>query len=590
METEALATWRDPGTMPPDPAPVLPSGGEGFDRTAAQLRGVLRLARLLSTLEDEQTLLQLVASTARSALGYSACVIALRGDDGNFHNRASAGLQADDRAVRTLVVSGPAFEALTHASIALGGVHWVPPGHAVRDREDVKSAIMTTGVSVPSRTWQPGSLLFAPLVGSDGQAIGFINPDDPLSGELPALEQALMLETLAELTVVGLEIVRARATERAARAVAEAQRTQLEALMAASARVRGDMALDEVLHGIARAMTSAGGFRRAAIYLLVEADTLEVMATVGLDPPEDEELRANPVTLAEFAPVMQPEMLLSRSYFFDHRRFSIPAELDAKLNTPAPDPDWEEGDWHAEDMLTVPLVAISGEVLGLISLDEPKNGLVPDRAHVQALEFFADQCSTAVQHAREFEVVRAEAQTDALTGLPNRRALESAIRRAIERLRDRGEPATLLFIDIDHFKPVNDTYGHAQGDVLLQWIGGVLSDRLRKHDLLARYGGEEFVALLGDTDVEEGRVLAESLRERIAALDSAKFSGDLPVRISIGVAGLSRLLTPDEVLAAADAAMYEAKRRGRNRVCVADESHPPAPSGTPIPLTERLDA
>jgi len=586
-----LALGRDPGTVLPDREASLLSGGEGFDRTAAQLRGVLRLARSLATLEDEQTLLQMVASTARSALGYSVCVIALRGDDGNFHNRASSGLQVNDRTVRTLVVSGPAFEALTHASIALGGVHWVPPGHAVRDREDVKSAILATGVSVPSRTWQPGSLLFAPLVGSDGKAIGFINPDDPLSGELPALDQALMLETLAELTVVGLEIVRARATERAARAVAEAQRTQLEVLMRASARVRGDIALDEVLQSIARAMTNAGGFRRAAIYLLVEGETLEVRATVGLDVEEDEALRSNPVTLAEFAPAMQPEMLMSRSYFFDHRRFSIPAELDAKLNTPAPDPDWEEGDWHAEDMLTVPLVAISGEVLGLISLDEPNNGLVPDRAHVQALEFFAEQCSTAVQHAREFEVVRAEAQTDALTGLANRRALEGAIRRAMDRFRDRGEPATVLFIDIDHFKPVNDTYGHAQGDVLLQWIGGVLSDRLRKNDLLARYGGEEFVALLGDTDVEEGRVLAESLRERIAALDSAKFSGNLPVRISIGVAGLPRgLLSPDEVLAAADAAMYEAKRRGRNRVCVADEAHPPAVGVPPIPLTGGQDS
>jgi diguanylate cyclase (GGDEF)-like protein len=545
--------------------------GEGFDRTAAQLRGVLKLARSLSTLEDEKTLVQMVVATARSALGYSACVVALRGDDGNFHNRASAGVQVeDDRALRTLVVSSSAFEALTNASITLGGAHWVPPGHAVRDRDDVRASVMSTGVSVPSRTWQPGSLLFAPLVGSDGHAIGFINPDDPLSGELPALEQALMLETLAELTVVGLEIVRARATERAARAIAEAQRGQLEALMAASSRVRGDMALDEVLQGIARAMSNAGGFVRAAIYLLVGGDTLEVRATVGLSPREDAELRLNAVTLAEFAPAMQPEMLMSRSYLFDHRRFSIPAELDAKLNTPAPDPDWKEGEWHVEDMLTVPLVALSGELLGLISLDEPKSGLVPDRAHVQALEFFADQCATAVEHARAFEVVRAEAQTDPLTGLANRRAFVTSVNRALERLRQRNEPATVLFIDIDHFKPVNDTYGHSQGDLVLQWIGSALSDRLRKHDVLARYGGEEFVALLADTDLDEGMAIAEELRERVELLDSTKLTGDLPMRISIGVAALSKeSVTADEVLSASDAAMYEAKRHGRNQVWVA---------------------
>lgn len=516
-------------------------------------------------------LLQMVVNTARSALGYSACVVALRGDDGNFHHRASAGVHVeDDQAFRTVVVSAAAFEALSHASITLGGVHWVPPGHAVREREDVRAAVVVTRVSVPSRSWQPGSLLFAPLIDSDGNAIGFINPDDPLSGELPAPEQALMLETLAELTVVGLEIVRARSTERAARAIAEAQRGQLEALMTASARVRGDMGLDQVLQGIAGAMSNAGGFRRAAIYLLVGGDSLEVRATVGLSASEDAELRSHVVSLAEFAPAMRSDMLISRSYLLDHRRFSIPAELNAKLNTPEPNPEWKEGEWHAEDMLTVPLVAPSGELMGLISLDEPRNGLLPDRAHVQALEFFADQCATAVGNAREFEAVRAEAQTDPLTGLANRRALVSAVTRAMERQRHRQEPSTVLFIDIDHFKPVNDTYGHSQGDLVLQWIGSALSDRLRKHDMLARYGGEEFVALLGDTELDEGVAIAEALRERIASLDSTKLTGDLPIRISIGVAALSRdSVLADEVLAASDAAMYEAKRHGRNQVWVA---------------------
>jgi diguanylate cyclase (GGDEF)-like protein len=254
----------------------------------------------------------------------------------------------------------------------------------------------------------------------------------------------------------------------------------------------------------------------------------------------------------------------------------MPAELDAKLITPAPDPDWKEGDWHAEDMLTVPLVAMSGELLGLISLDEPKSGLVPDRAHVQALEFFADQCATAVEHAREFEAVRAEAQTDPLTGLANRRALVSSVGRALERLRQRNEPATVLFIDIDHFKPVNDTYGHSQGDLVLQWIGSALSDRLRKHDVLARYGGEEFVALLADTDRDEGVAIAEELRGRIELMDSTKLTGELPMRISIGVAALSKdSVTADEVLAASDAAMYEAKRHGRNQVWVAPQAEKP---------------
>jgi diguanylate cyclase (GGDEF)-like protein len=547
------------------------AGFAAFDRTAAQLRGVLRLAREITQVEDEFSLIQMVVEIARSALGYSACVVALRGDDGSFHNRGSAGVMVEDpRAFRNLVVSGSAFEALSHAAVRLGGVYWVPPGHAVREREDVRAGVVSTGVSVPSRTWKPGSLLFAPLIGSDGEAIGFINPDDPLSGELPELSQALLLETLAELTVAGLEIVRARATERAARAVAEAQRGQLEALITASTRVRGDMALDQVLQGIARAMSTAGGFRRVAIYLLDTGDGLEVRATVGLSQEDDILLRATPMTMSEFAPAMQKEMLVSRSYFCDHTRFSIPAALEAKLNTLAPDPSWREGHWHTDDMLTVPLVTLSGQVLGLISLDDPHDGLIPDRAHIQALEFFADQCATAVQHAREFEAIRAEAQTDALTGLANRRALVTAVASAMERQVQRGEPATLLYIDIDHFKSVNDTYGHAQGDQLLRWIGTALRERLRKNDFLARYGGEEFVALLPDTGLEASVALAEALRTKIEDLDSSKFSGDIPVRVSIGVAALDRRFTTvEQVLSEADSAMYEAKRRGRNVVWVA---------------------
>jgi diguanylate cyclase (GGDEF)-like protein len=140
----------------------------------------------------------------------------------------------------------------------------------------------------------------------------------------------------------------------------------------------------------------------------------------------------------------------------------------------------------------------------------------------------------------------------------------------MDRLHTRDEPATVLFIDIDHFKPVNDTYGHSQGDLVLQWIGNALSERLRKNDVLARYGGEEFVALLADTDLEKGFAIADALRERVASLDSTELTGDLPIRVSIGVAALPQdSISPDDVLTLSDAAMYEAKRRGRNQVWVA---------------------
>jgi diguanylate cyclase (GGDEF)-like protein len=529
---------------------------------------VLALARGLISIVDESELLDLVCLTARERLGYSACVVGLRSDDGSFRFVASSGLSPEvEVALHERTVAASAFVALQHAAMQSGSVYLVPAGHPVRERDDVRASLIETEVSVPSRSWKRGTVLFVPLIGTDGRPIGFLNPDDPLSGEVPSSEQVMLLEALAELTVVGLEFLRAHAVERSTMAVVEAQRRQLEALMMASAQVRGGLMLDDVLREIAVAMTSAGGFNRAAIYLLRHDDILECRATVGLTPAEDTDLRSSPIALKEFAGAMLPQMQISRSYLFDHRRFDLPAELDAKLNVPTVDREWKEGEWHPEDMLTVPLVEKTGKLIGIISLDESSDGMLPDRAHIEALEFFADQCVTAVVNARRFEAVQAEAQTDPLTGLANRRALEDVIELSLGRYQHFGEPATLLFIDIDHFKDVNDSFGHATGDLVLQRVGSALRERLRRGDLLARYGGEEFVALLPDATLESGALLAESLRARIEAVDLSDICGDIPIRVSIGVATLGPgRMDSESLLAVADAAMYRAKNEGRNRV------------------------
>ncbi len=503
-------------------------------------------------------------------MGFAAAAVALRSDDGGFRLSVTEGVTgAVEAAARPKALSAEGFDALLTAASRQGRLCLVESGDPVLEKEMVADGLVDTFLASPPGTFKPGSFLFVPLVGTDGNICGLLNLDAPISGDLPTSEQAVLLEALADLTVVGLEFLRARALERSAAAVVEAQRRQLEAFLMASAEVRGGLMLDDVLHEVALAMTSAGGFDRAAVYLLDDGQ-LQCRATVGLSPEEDDELRGAPITLEEFAPAMQPAMKVSRSYLFDHSRFEMPEDLEAKLNVPAVQREWSVGQWHPEDMLTVPLVEKSGELLGIISLDEPSNGLLPDRAHIETLEYFADQCAAAVTQARLYEAAHTEAQTDPLTGLANRRALEEVVEVSLARYEHFAEPAALLFVDIDHFKTVNDTFGHAIGDQVLQRVGEALRERLRRGDLVVRYGGEEFVALLPDTGLEAGAALAESLRERIESVDLSDLCGAIPVRVSIGVAAVGPgCLDTTSLLAAADAAMYAAKKRGRNQVALA---------------------
>ncbi len=157
---------------------------------------------------------------------------------------------------------------------------------------------------------------------------------------------------------------------------------------------------------------------------------------------------------------------------------------------------------------------------------------------------------------------------DPLTGVHNRRALNERLTEELARSRRFGHPLALLMLDVDHFKAINDRYGHQTGDQVLTVIGRCLREHVRRIDFVARYGGEEFVILLPETDREGARRFAERLRQAVAALE---LGGELASpTVSIGVAVSREADTPDSLLQRADAALYAAKRAGRNRVMVAD--------------------
>ena len=171
-----------------------------------------------------------------------------------------------------------------------------------------------------------------------------------------------------------------------------------------------------------------------------------------------------------------------------------------------------------------------------------------------------------------FQLSMELAITDSLTGLHNRRYMESHLGTLVDEAAARGKPLSLLIMDIDYFKSINDSFGHDAGDDVLREFATRVRKSIRGIDLACRYGGEEFVVVMPETDMAVAAVVAERIRRRIAceSFPIQKGSGTIDVTISIGIAGLAAAADSAEtILKRADQALYRAKRDGRNRV-VAD--------------------
>ncbi len=215
--------------------------------------------------------------------------------------------------------------------------------------------------------------------------------------------------------------------------------------------------------------------------------------------------------------------------------------------------------------MCIPLVSF-GQTLGILALDSELRDAFRD-GDLQSLESVADICATAIQNAHYVERVKQLAYLDGLTGIFNRRFFELRIMEEIERARRYGTGMAVIMADIDQFKRLNDEFGHVLGDEVLRQVSSLFHQQLRKIDVVCRYGGEEFGILLTQTNSQHAMHIAEKLRKMVA---SWQFPGvPRPVTISAGAAAFPEHGTSrDELVKAADAALYAAKQAGRNQVCL----------------------
>ena len=220
--------------------------------------------------------------------------------------------------------------------------------------------------------------------------------------------------------------------------------------------------------------------------------------------------------------------------------------------------------------LTLPL-ALEGEILGCISINSDQ----PNAFDAQDLQFFSVigyQMTATIEHLQRLSSVKNLAIYDTLTGLYNRRYFEERFGTEVQQAFVNKTSLSLILIDIDHFKKVNDTFGHPEGDKILRGVASLLKISVRKKDTVARYGGEEFILILPEASLEAASMIAERIGRLVESTSFDVGNAHINATISLGISSFPshRARSKEELVKMADLALYHAKGEGRNRVSLYD--------------------
>jgi diguanylate cyclase (GGDEF)-like protein len=234
------------------------------------------------------------------------------------------------------------------------------------------------------------------------------------------------------------------------------------------------------------------------------------------------------------------------------------------------DHEFYSGDQYKKEgsIIGIPLM-INQNVVGVMNLSRTVDGKFTP-SELRLLGLLADQAAVAISNASLHQIVSRQAYSDTVTGLPNRRALDERLEREVLAARRDGYPFSVVMMDLDGFKEVNDTYGHTIGDQVLRAIFNYLATGVRSTDFLARYGGDELTLILVHTDLPAARLVTEKILERIKLFSFPMLNGH---NIEIGVTGGIAMypihaLSSADLLRAADEALYRAKRHERGSFLV----------------------
>lgn len=489
-----------------------------------------------------------IAGIVGEAFGFAAAVVNLyRPAWDDLQVVAAYGSAEASEVLLWSTASRESWVELLDDRFASHGTYFVPHGQA---SETTEGAVFVPDLprSSDPAAWHPEDLLLVPMYDSSGGLLAVLSVDEPVSGRRPSPSDSEALALAARF--VGVAIEESANADRAARYLRASNE-----LLKVSAKLNTGGSIDEVLVGVCGGIANALDFAKVAAFIREEDGWLRPRSSIGWDAEGGVPLRE--FEPSAVAPLLQPAFMREGCVLVDGATAnrvapaSMPRVYTSKYNGTSP---------HAwkDHWLLVPLFHGEGDLTGVVWVDEPLDRLLPSRPRLQALRLFADQARTAIDAAGRLERMQQMAETDALTGLMNRRALRLAF---AERC---SGPAALLLIDLDHFKRINDQFGHAAGDEALVAFAELLSGVARPSDVAVRMGGEEFALVLPGADLNAGWRVAEQLRQATKRKSTA-VGRRLTVSIGIAATAGGSEAACRQLLEDADAALYTAKRTGRDR-------------------------
>jgi diguanylate cyclase (GGDEF)-like protein len=411
--------------------------------------------------------------------------------------------------------------------------------------------------------WGELAAMYAPIV-RDDEVLGVLELTEKHRHRQFTREEQQLVRRMADLAAVALS--NARQTH-----AAMVRNRQLQALIDSSRAMSSTLELDEVLDVVCRQATLALDAQSSYIYQYHAGDdTLEWMAFHHRDTWRvvDEPLHS----VYRLCDMPQDRTVI-------HERIPVQACID----DPGLDPVLRDQlrRWEEQTSLMVPLVA-GDEVVGALEVSEADYVRRFSGEEIELCRALGEQAAIAIRNAQLYrrlreqnEIIERQATTDGLTGLLNHRAFYERLRHEVARARRYGFPLSLVMLDLDNFKQVNDRHGHPGGDQVLREVGAILRGQLRADlDIAARYGGEEFAVILPHTGssadeslADGGRAVGERIREAVAVHPVQVEGIELRLTASVGLATLpAHAVEADSLVSCADEALYQAKRAGKDRV------------------------